>query len=383
MSNRRKVIRRVDIQVSIFMALVVLASTLMTFTVGYGITYHDMIYSLRDRVSAIHSLLEDKLDKSTFVNINSQADMSDPSYIETHTLLEFIRNSTGVMYLYTAKQNEAGELVYVVDGLSEDEDFRYPGDVIEPEIEDAMNRALAGQTVLPDGIQKTDWGKIFISYLPIHADDGSLAGVVGIEFAAEHQYDTYMLLRISAPLCILLFCAVSVIFAVVFFRRISNPFYQDMVNTDQLTQLKSRNAFEIDLKNYEARGVSADFGVLVADLDQLKLVNDTLGHAAGDAYIQQAAAAMRQTLDGRAVLYRTGGDEFVALFEHSSPAMLRRVSEKIRQAFAKARAGCEGPATLSLGGAVFNVSQDASLLDTYKRADESMYADKRLRRQGT
>ena len=133
--------------------------------------------------------------------------------------------------LYTAKQNEAGEFIYVVDGLPSDaEDFRFAGDPIEPEIKGDMQRALDGEVVLPDNIKKTDWGKIFITYVPIH-DGERVVGVLGIEFEAEHQYNTYRNLRLATPLIVLFACLVSAGLALVFFRRVSNPTFQDMANT--------------------------------------------------------------------------------------------------------------------------------------------------------
>ena len=60
-------------------------------------------------------------------------------------------------------------VVYVVDGLPEDaDDFRYPGDAIEPEIQSELERALSGETVLPEKILDTDWGNIFIAYYPLY-----------------------------------------------------------------------------------------------------------------------------------------------------------------------------------------------------------------------
>lgn len=373
----RRRIRRVDIQVSLFMAVMVLVTTLFTFGLSYEITYADMITSLRERVQAIYTLLDGRLDESTFRGIDAPEDMASTTYRQTQQLLRFVRESTGVLYLYTAKQNERGELVYVVDGLSEEEDFRYPGDRLEPEIEPAMRRALAGENVLPDHIQKTDWGKIFITYLPIHGEGDSVLGVVGIEFDAEHQYNTYLVLRRAAPGCIVLLCLVSVAFAVLFFRRVSNPTYQDMANTDQLTGLKSRNAFEVDLKNAIAGGAGRGSGLLVADLDYLKQVNDTLGHAVGDRYIQRAAEALRQALGSRAALYRVGGDEFAALYAHASAEQLERDEEAIKWYFEELREDWPVETSLSIGGAMFDPAQDDDLHGTYRRADAGMYEQKR------
>ena len=86
-----------------------------------------------------------------------------------------------------------------------------------------MQRALDGQKVLPDRIKDTEWGKIFITYMPIY-DGEQVLGVVGIEFEAGHQYDTYRSLRLLLPLFILLFSLGACLASRLLFRRISNPF---------------------------------------------------------------------------------------------------------------------------------------------------------------
>ena len=91
--------------------------------------------------------------------------MNKECYQELKERMEEIRDIGDLRYLYTAKRNDEGTLVYVVGGLPEDaDDFRYPGDAIEPEIQSEWERALSGETVLPEKILDTDWGNIFIAY---------------------------------------------------------------------------------------------------------------------------------------------------------------------------------------------------------------------------
>lgn len=74
----------------------------------------------------------------------------------------------------------------MVDGLPEDaDDFRYPGDAIEPEIQSELERALSGETVLPEKILDTDWGNIFIAYYPLYNESGEVIGALGIEVAGD------------------------------------------------------------------------------------------------------------------------------------------------------------------------------------------------------
>lgn len=371
-----KSIRRVDVQVSIFTAVVVILSCFSVFFFHYRLTYHTMIAGLTDRVSSIHDYVETFLSAEYFSEITCPADMDTPLYRKAQEQLYSIKQATGVMYFYTATQTADGSFIYVVDGLSPTaEDFRRPGDLIEPEIIPELQRAMSGEDVLPDEIKPTAWGKIFIAYLPIH-DGDEVVGVLGIEFEADYQYDTYRALRIATPQIVLVACLLAAVFAVVFFRRISNPSYQDMANTDHLTQLKNRNAFETDMKNIDAlRGQKAT-GLLVIDLNNLKVVNDTLGHEAGDLYLQTVARAIRESVPVKAVSYRVGGDEFVLLIRNSSPAELQKLTNGIRARF-QALIQADWPEYLSFsaGGAVYQ-SSDQTIYATYRRADAEMYIEK-------
>ncbi|PWM38743.1 MAG: GGDEF domain-containing protein [Clostridiales bacterium] len=375
---KRLRLRRVDLQVTFFTAAIVLVSSMLISFFYYRFAYDDMIGTLNERVESIYGYLDQTLDKSTFTEINTREDQQKPSYQQTKQLLADLRATTGVRYLYTAKQNEAGEFIYVVDGLPSDaEDFRFAGDPIEPEIKGDMQRALDGEVVLPDNIKKTDWGKIFITYVPIH-DGERVVGVLGIEFEAEHQYNTYRNLRLATPLIVLFACLVSAGLALVFFRRVSNPTFQDMANTDQLTQLKNRNAYDVDIENMIARGEGSGYGVVVMDLNGLKSVNDTLGHHAGDLYIQAAAGALRRAAQGGEVLYRIGGDEFVVLIKDATRERLDFFMERVRQEFERSRKDCVSELSAAMGCALHDETQGETIYATYCRADSEMYRDKRV-----
>lgn len=376
MLKLREPLRRVDIQVSFFMALIVLFTSISIFFVCYRITYDDMILSLKDRVSSIYNYLEASLEEDTFVEINQKSDMEKDSYQEMKKLLEGIKLSTGVRYLYTAKETENGEFIYMIDGLDiSAEDFRYPGDPIEPEIVPDMKKALSGETVLPDDIRLTDWGKVFITYLPVHFN-GKIVGVVGIEFEAEHQYNTYRTLKVLTPVIILLFSLICVIFAVICFRRISNPMYSDMANTDYLTQMKSRNAFEVDIKNFSSKNLETA-GVVVADLNNLKKVNDEFGHEAGDQYIRAAANTLKAAGDKQKVVYRTGGDEFAVFLSGMQMGELETYKNEVQKALEGSGQELGIQVSLSIGYALFDHAADNSFYETYKRADLRMYEDKK------
>ncbi|MCR5654603.1 MAG: sensor domain-containing diguanylate cyclase [Lachnospiraceae bacterium] len=83
--------------------------------------------------------------------------------------------------------------------------------------------------------------------------------------------------------------------------------------TDELTGLMNRRAYEEDI--YEVNNVPTDenFVSMALDVNRLKMVNDTLGHAAGDELLIGASACMEKCFGPYGRLYRTGGDEFIAI----------------------------------------------------------------------
>lgn len=217
----KKLDYRVDLQVSMLLAVFVAAVVLSCFAVSYTVTYRDMKTSLRERVKYIHEYLGSQLDLSAFSSLETKEDINAVEYQMLHQAFRSIREATGVMYLYTAKKTDDGKYIYVVDGLSPDsEDFRYPGDLIEEEIYQEMDRALGGEKVYPDEIVHTSWGDIFICYLPLY-DQKEIVGVLGIEFEAEHQYHTYQKLKAFVPLAVLFFTVLAFFTSRRMFRRVN------------------------------------------------------------------------------------------------------------------------------------------------------------------
>lgn len=375
MKHRRT--RRVDIQVSILTAVIVVLACTLVFGITYSTTYSSMIEGLKQRVMNIYTYLNDRLDSSTFTELNTVEDEAKPTYIQTKELLHKAKDLTGVIYLYTAKEDAQGNYIYLVDGLPSDSaDFRHIGDRIEPEIIPDIQKALAGQAIMPNTIKNTSWGYIFISYMPVY-NDGQVSGVVGIEFDAGQQYNTFRMLRIATPIVIVLACLAAAAIAVVLFRRISNPSYKDMANTDLLTGLKNRNAFDTDLTNLTRQLEKHRFALLSVDLDHLKQVNDTLGHAAGDQYIKAGCDALVQCVDKRGVIYRIGGDEFAVYFRDVPDKTVEGIMAELARFSQKAAGAPIGPEnpSLSFGYAVFERA-DQNLFGTLRRADRAMYEQK-------
>jgi diguanylate cyclase (GGDEF)-like protein len=118
--------------------------------------------------------------------------------------------------------------------------------------------------------------------------------------------------------------------------------------------------------------------VVIADLDNLKLVNDRHGHGAGDRLIRRCADVLRATLHTHDKLYRWGGDEFLLIVPSARPA---EVIGRLRNAIdhASATAGVDGPRLqVSLGAAGY--SSFEALAEAIDSADKAMYREKARRK---
>lgn len=104
---------------------------------------------------------------------------------------------------------------------------------------------------------------------------------------------------------------------------------------DSLTRLKNRQAFENGLDELIQRSVhyqTHNHCLLYIDLDQFKIINDTVGHSAGDEQLKQVASILREHVRETDLLARIGGDEFAVLLENCSLENALRIAENIRVA---------------------------------------------------
>ncbi len=149
---------------------------------------------------------------------------------------------------------------------------------------------------------------------------------------------------------------------------------------DPLTGLYNRAFFEEEMNRLEA-GRDYPISIIVADLDGLKAVNDSMGHAKGDELLKTCAEILRRSLRSSDILARVGGDEFTVLLPNTDIAISRVMTERIRaQIKEHNESDPKLPLSLSIGVATAE-RKIGSLEETYKIADDRMYLDKFSKRQ--
>jgi diguanylate cyclase (GGDEF)-like protein/PAS domain S-box-containing protein len=144
-----------------------------------------------------------------------------------------------------------------------------------------LRRALAGETVSHemDYQQPSGSQHVLATYTPLHLEDGTVGGVIGVaQDITQHREENLRLTLLS--------------------------------ERDPLTGLMNRTGFEAYLEKKVSEGDGASVGVLYVDLDNFKPVNDRYGHSTGDEVLRQLAARLQGAVRPTDVVARLGGDEF-------------------------------------------------------------------------
>jgi diguanylate cyclase (GGDEF)-like protein len=151
---------------------------------------------------------------------------------------------------------------------------------------------------------------------------------------------------------------------------------------DSLTGVLSRRGFGKAAEAVVARSLrrSEPVGVLVIDLDHFKAVNDTHGHAAGDAVLREATKAWRGVLRESDLLGRLGGEEFAVLLPLTELRQPRDVAERIRDVTSRLTLPGAAAIQVTTSVGVAAVRAQESLAQALERADLALYQAKRAGR---
>jgi diguanylate cyclase (GGDEF)-like protein len=153
---------------------------------------------------------------------------------------------------------------------------------------------------------------------------------------------------------------------------------QDLSMTDWLTGLKNHGYFFERLSNELDRSLRhrRPLSVIIADIDDFKVINDTRGHAAGDRVLQEVSAVMADTVRSADVVCRIGGEEFAMVLPETDSTGAHLVAERIRDQIAGLAIPGVGQTTVSLGiAAVPEHAVDRD--EIMEAADRALYMAKR------
>ncbi|MDA0702071.1 MAG: GGDEF domain-containing protein [Proteobacteria bacterium] len=160
---------------------------------------------------------------------------------------------------------------------------------------------------------------------------------------------------------------------------------EELVLRDPATGLYNRRALFERLAEETLRAIRHDegFAVVMLDIDRFKKVNDSYGHAVGDAVIFAIAAHLGDHIRGSDLVARYGGEEFVLLLPRTGPAGAATIAERIRHAIAAAPIPVDGEESVQLtvsAGIATYPKDGAEGEAVLAAADKALYAAKRAGR---
>lgn len=157
-------------------------------------------------------------------------------------------------------------------------------------------------------------------------------------------------------------------------------FIQKLAYTDGLTGINNRTSFQEKL-TYLDNNIDnyRQIGIISFDVNNLKTVNDTLGHSIGDDLIISAANVIQQSFGEFATIYRIGGDEFVAIIEKNNAEAVYKICtlqfnvniQNFNNFYSK-------PYKMSIahGSSFYNKGSQHTLKETLEESDNKMYINK-------
>lgn len=149
---------------------------------------------------------------------------------------------------------------------------------------------------------------------------------------------------------------------------------------DSLTGLYNRTYFVQEMRRLEDCEYDPT-GIVVCDVDGLKIINDNLGHAVGDELLKTASSLILQAFEGHDAIARIGGDEFAVLLPRATQEVVAEVCNRLRVAIAEYNKATSNLFISISVGSAMNNPEKPDLDEAFKQADEAMYTDKLSKRR--
>ena len=314
------------------------------------------VKDIQDTITAETELLEEKKNNITFSRIAE-------SLAANYDVIYYINTESGEYVGYNSK-SIYGELMVDESG----EDFfgdvrKNAGVVIHPEDReriltvldrDNLLTALEGKRQVNHQYRLFIDGKIRYARLSVRKASDEIHLIIGVENIDEEVRKEKEHLRALNT-------------------------EKELARRDELTGIKNKTAFtelEQSIQNSIENGrIFNPFALAVCDLNDLKMINDTKGHKAGDEYITAASKLLCDVFDHSPV-YRVGGDEFVIYLTGDDYALRNKLLDMLRKLILNNIDKHEGP-VIAVGMAEYDPSVDSNVSDIFDRADRMMYEDKR------
>jgi diguanylate cyclase (GGDEF)-like protein len=294
-----------------------------------------------------------------------------------------------IFYVYTMMERD-GKSYFVVDTAASSQlvtrhklrasAYMEPFEALDQEPDpDWLQRIAAGQTYVYPDFQHDEYGYFLSGHTPIYDSQGRYSGFVGVDFDIQYYLSQEAQFRaisigtlVSALIVSLMIGYLAARYHFGSDHRVQEQYRISM--HDELTGLLNRRGAMKAVKEALAKG-AATHAVILVDVDDLKGINDSHGHAAGDAFLTQVAEAMKASTRAADVCARLGGDEFMIFATgcdlDAATEIARRIINKV---YATDSAPGRSHFGVSIGICVGGVPVDYDAM--YRSADQALYSAK-------
>ncbi len=250
----------------------------------------------------------------------------------------------------------------------------------------STSSAIAGAgmlliSIICGTLSRTHWGRLSKMLLMSISSMLVLLCIMWMNIPDQHKVYTVFTQHL-----IISMLATVVIYMLTEYIHTSNQLFLQMkknAETDYLTNLHNLRQFDqlLSERFLEAQHFSERLGVLVVDIDHFKKINDTYGHAAGDAVLQQLSKVMREHSRSFDEVSRNGGEEFSVLVPEATIDETAAIAERIRAAVADhifvLEDGTRIRITVSIGVAVHpDTIRSKNAKELLQQADRELYRAK-------
>jgi diguanylate cyclase (GGDEF)-like protein len=337
---------------------------------------------MREHVAQIGRLAASVVNGNQHRQLLNPDQYTEELYRETLAPLVRLHSANPDMFYVYTMVDRGGTAYFVLDtaaspDLQAKHDLRaskyMEAFILRPEYEsDWLQQIAAGNTWVTPSFQVDDYGVFLTAHTPIFDSKGLYSGFVGVDF--DLQYYLAQEARFSAirnrSITVALLAALLIGFLAARFHfdvqnRLEEHYHTSI--RDGLTGLLNRRGAMVAIsKSLERRAASC--ATLLVDIDDLKAINDTHGHAAGDTVIASLAEQIRQSIREGDDCARLGGDEFMIFAPNCDTEGAMEIARRLQSRVA----ACKPEFSVSVGVAV-QAHAGAGFDRMYHDADLALY----------
>ncbi|MEO7774388.1 MAG: diguanylate cyclase [Steroidobacteraceae bacterium] len=247
-----------------------------------------------------------------------------------------------------------------------------------------LDELAEGRTFVNPQFQMDDYGSFMTGHAPILDSNGKVAGFVGVDFTTDYEIAEESRFRHIEAASIAGALLLSLVLGVVYARHHANQqaellLHYESAMRDSLTGLLNRRganaAILAAVSNSTSDADTRTHACLLVDIDLFKTINDTRGHAEGDAVIRRLAGVLRSGLRDGDVTARLGGDEFLVFLPDCEIDAAERIAAQLLGAVREESRGSSSPFEVTVGVGVARATEGGFDL-LYHRADHALYEAK-------